>query len=99
MSDADFSHILEGIERLHDIKAIVYNNNNEFGVASALALGPLIKGKMMPYHLEELRLVNCKISQKALNLVFDALLDRNFVKKLSLVNAQLNSDACMGKLC
>lgn len=98
MGDREFSGVLEGLGRLHEVKSIIYNHN-EFGMNSAIAMCPLIKSKMMPYHLEEIRLNNCKMGVKALSTVLDCLLEKNFIKKLGLVNAQLNSDTCMAKLC
>ena len=57
----------------------------------------IIGFRYLPYHLEELRLVNCKISAQAVTSLLDVLEERNYLKRLALVNAQVN-DSCLKKI-
>jgi len=60
------------------------------------ALKPLFTLKNVPLHLEELRLVNCgKISSLATQRVLDAITEKSYIKKLSLVAASMNDDSCI----
>ena len=57
--DLDFAKILTGLKHLDNIKSIVYRRN-QFGVQSLEAIIPLLQ-RRKPYHVEELRLVSCKV--------------------------------------
>lgn len=59
----------------------------------------MINYKNIPYHLEELRLVNCRVSTAASQMLLDTLIEKNFLKKLALVNASINNDSAMEKIC
>jgi hypothetical protein len=61
LRDEDFAVLLEGIGRLFDVKSIIYIKN-EFHMKSVEQIEPILTFRNIPYHLEELRLVNCKIS-------------------------------------
>jgi hypothetical protein len=50
---------------------------------------PILTFRSIPYHLEELRLVKCKISTNALAGFLDILKNRNYLKRLGLVNLGL----------
>ena len=64
------------------------------------ALSPLLSLKGIPFHLEELRLVNCiKISSVITSNLLEALAKKSYVKRLSLVSAQINDDLCVQRLC
>jgi hypothetical protein len=86
MRDEDFAMILLGLHKLQDIKSIVYNKN-DFGMKSAEHLKTILNFRYLPYHLEELRLVNCKTSAQAISSLLEALEERNYLKRLALVNA------------
>lgn len=97
MHDEDFANLLTGLRQLHDLKSIVYVHNSLM-TRSVEALKPILH-RNIPYHLEELRLVNCpKISSMASARLLDVMLEKNYIKKLSLVDAGLNDDSCMSKL-
>ena len=70
-------------------------NRNVFGGASAQGLRHIINEKSVPHHLEELRIINCKISSNAMAMLLDTLNHRNFIKRLSLVNANLGNENCI----
>ena len=53
-----FAKILKGLETLPDFKSIIYKHN-EFNEESLQALIPFFK-KKMPFHLEELKLIDLK---------------------------------------
>ena len=61
LKDEDFASLLEGLSRLLDIKSLIYVKN-EFLMKSVEQIEPILTFRSIPYHLEELRLVNCKIS-------------------------------------
>ena len=85
LHDEDFAALLEGLGRLHDIKSIVYVKN-EFLMKSVEQIEPILTFRNIPYHLEELRLVNCKISSNALTALLNIFPSRNYIKRLGLVN-------------
>jgi hypothetical protein len=58
LKDEDFANILSGLTNLQEIKSLIYIRN-DFGMKSASALSPIFSQKIVPYHLEELRLINC----------------------------------------
>ncbi|TNV87178.1 hypothetical protein FGO68_gene2179 [Halteria grandinella] len=98
LQDEDFATLLTGLKHLHDLKSLIYVHNS-FHIKSAEALKPILH-RNIPYHLEELRLVNCpRISSMASARLLDAMLEKNYVKKLSLVDAGLNDEGCLKKLC
>ena len=94
--DAQFAKILESLQQLQDFKSIIYRNNT-FAERSAKALHGLT-ARRVPDHLEELRIVNCKILNGTTKLVLENLNQRSYLSKLSLVDASL-SEATMTLLC
>lgn len=94
LKDNDFARILIGLGQLLEIKSLVYIRN-EFLIKSAQAIRPLITTNSVPHNLEELRLVNCKMSMEATTAVLDALMHRSYLKKLALVNACLKEPSCL----
>lgn len=56
----DFAHILEGLNHLQDFKSLVYKANG-FTQETLEALRPFLY-RRVPYHLEELRLIDLKIT-------------------------------------
>ncbi|CDW89852.1 UNKNOWN [Stylonychia lemnae] len=87
IKDEQFKDMLEGLNYVTDLKSIIYKSN-EFGSKSLKMLKPLI-AKSLPYHLEELRIINCKISSTTTDELLNCLYDRCFLRKLALVNANL----------
>ena len=55
-----FAMILEGLAKLNDFKAIIYKMNG-INQKSIDSLGPLLS-KRLPHHLEELKIIDCKMS-------------------------------------
>jgi hypothetical protein len=91
LKDEDFAVMLEGLSRLLDIKSIIYVKN-EFLLKSVEQIEPILTFRNIPYHLEELRLINCKISQNALTGLLNILHNRNYLKRLGLVNLSMNEN-------
>jgi len=52
--------ILGGLAKLNDFKSIIYKMNG-LNQKSIESLGPLLQ-KRLPHHLEELKIIDCKIS-------------------------------------
>lgn len=87
--------ILDGILKLKDFKALVYKMN---GINSA-ALNKinLLFERRLPHHLEELKIIDCKINQTLIQQLLDALLKKSQIKKFALVNA-MHSELTFDKL-
>ena len=75
-----------------DIKSLIYVKN-EFLMKSVEQIEPILAFRSIPYHLEELRLVNCKISQNALSALINIFHSRNYLKRLGLVNLGMTEGA------
>ena len=59
INDYEFSQILDGLSKLKDFKSIIYKLNS-FGELSLAKLQPLLM-KRLPNHLDEIRLVDCRM--------------------------------------
>ena len=59
INDYEFSQILDGLSKLKDFKSIIYKLNT-FGELSLAKLQPLLM-KRLPNHLDEIRLVDCRM--------------------------------------
>ena len=68
------------------MKSLIYNHN-EFGLKSVDNLIPIISIRTIPYHLEELRIVNCKIASLVMSKLLNAINEKSYLKRLALVNA------------
>lgn len=86
LRDEEFGLILTGLAKLQDMKSLIYNNN-ELGLKAVEALVPIVSLKTLPYHLEELRIVNCKVTGLAMTKLLNAINEKSYLKKLALVNA------------
>lgn len=64
ISDSSFAAIIRGVTKIKDFKSIIYKLN-EFGPESVLALDQLFQ-KNVPFHFEELKLVDLKMSSKCI---------------------------------
>jgi Ran GTPase-activating protein (RanGAP) involved in mRNA processing and transport len=84
ISGDQFALILEGIKSLKDFKSIVYRMN-AVNQASIDSMKPLYQNRY-PYHLEELKLIDCKITTTCLESLIDNLIEQSQIKKLALVN-------------
>jgi hypothetical protein len=89
LKDEDFAEMLEGLSRLLDIKSIIYVKN-EFLMKCVEQIEPIFTFRNIPYHLEELRLINCKISHNALTGLLNIFQNRNYLKRVGLVNLSMN---------
>lgn len=85
--------MVAGLQKLPELKALTYNKN-EFGVQSAEALCPILM-KGMPMQMDELRLINTKVAVKAIEIIVEQLVERSYLKRLSLVNASISSEKCI----
>ena len=86
VTDSQMASLLEGCARLRDFKSFIYRSNT-FDVKSAKCLSGLLWRKP-PNHFEELRIVNCKISARATEIIVDQLLNKSTIEILALVNVQ-----------
>lgn len=51
---------------------------------------PVLLERKQPYHLEEVRLIDCKMSLSVANRFIEMLHERSFLQKLALVNTSLS---------
>lgn len=72
LKDEDFANLLGGLNRLQDIKSIIYIKN-DFGLKCVDVITPMLTYRTIPYHLEELRIVNCKINSQTINAFLEIL--------------------------
>ena len=72
-----YSKILEAVSNLEDFKKIVYKNN-EFSHLSLEQISPIVQRKI-PFHLEELRIENCKIEKDVTLKLIKILNDKSYI--------------------
>lgn len=73
---------------MKDFKSIIYKQNI-FGELS-LALIPQLLQRRIPYHLEQLRIIDCKIQQSVSRRLVDHIVAGSHLYKLALVNCNLS---------
>lgn len=73
---------------MKDLKSIIYKQN-EFNIKSLDVLHTILI-RPIPHHLEELKIVNCKIHTSTTQLLMEYLNEKASISKLGLVNANLN---------
>ena len=81
--------ILEGLTKLNDFKSIIYKMNG-INQKSIDNLQPLL-AKRLPNHLEELKIIDCKMSGSLIESLLNTLSKQSQLRKLALVNI-LHSD-------
>ena len=70
---------------MFDFKALIIRMNAVNSVAIE-KLNPLLH-RCLPYHLEELQLVDCKLNSALIEQLMDNLMATSFLKKFALVNS------------
>jgi len=89
IDDEEFAAILQGLAKLNDFKSIIYKQNT-FNEMSMENIIPLFH-KKLPNHLEELRIIDCKIPYKVSEELVNEIVFKSQLTKLALVKANLNS--------
>lgn len=87
-NDEMFSLILRGLTEQECFKSITYKHNH-IDLLSFEIIIKMIK-RPMPYNLDQLRVVNCRIGPKAIQTFLPQINDSN-LRRLSLVKAGINS--------
>jgi len=80
--------LLSGLEHLHDFKSVIYKQNG-FTMESMQGLSNLFLRKV-PYHLEELKLIDLKLTPKCCEQLFVKLNEECYIKRLSLINVPID---------
>lgn len=75
------------MSQLKDFKSVVYKDN-QFSSESVKALQPLFQ-KNVPFHLEELKLVDLKMSPKCIEDLLKMMTELCYLGRLSLVNLRM----------
>jgi hypothetical protein len=86
MTGDQFADILLGLQHIEDVKSITYRLNG-INQKSIEAMVPLFERKL-PYHLEELRLIDVKASASLIDDLVLRISTRSQISKLALVNCQ-----------
>ena len=76
--------ILEGLEVVKDFKSIIYKMNPVSSL-SIQKMAPLLE-KRLPNHLEELKIIDCRINATLVSELMNSLLKNSQLRALSLVN-------------
>lgn len=84
MSGDQLAEILIGLQNIEDVKSITYRLNG-INQKSLEAMVPLFERKL-PYHLEELRLIDVKSSASLIDDLMIRISTRSQISKLALVN-------------
>ena len=84
-----FAAILEGLSEQLNFKSVTYKKNsfeNLENPASDLSMAVLVKliHRPIPYNLDEVRIINCKIAPKAVQMFLEEIQGSN-IRRLSLV--------------
>ena len=96
LNDATVSIILQGVQKIKDFKALTYCRQ-AMGSEAVSLLAPLI-ARPIPFNLEELVLVDTKMSATAVEQLADALIKNDSrIKKFTLVDVQ-HSDKSFRRL-
>lgn len=79
-----FAAILEGLAEQTNFKAVTYKKNS----LDALSVQGLLRlmARPLPHNLDELRIINCRVTTAALNTLMDGIIQSN-LRRLSLVAA------------
>ena len=98
LTDVDFSILLNGMSKLTYVRSISYSEN-DFGPLALDAMKPILMQKYINHSLRELHIKNCKVSVTTTHDLLSILnSNKNFIRSLSLVNANLSSRNC-DELC
>ena len=89
IDDEELATIIQACHHLNDFKSSVYKQN-AFGEKSLAQLPPLMHKKQIPHHLEEFRLIDCKITQSTSCQLVNTICSGSMLFKLALVNANLS---------
>lgn len=76
--------ILQGLSELKDFKSIIYKMNT-VNKRSIEMLRPIFE-KRLPNHLEELKIIDCKIHASMIKQLMTTILERSQLRAFSLVN-------------
>jgi hypothetical protein len=86
--DEMLAAMLEGLHEQHNFKALTYKKNS-LGIKSVEQLAKLIK-RQRPFNLDEVRIINCKISSAASQMLLEEIQGTN-LRRLALVKCHINS--------
>lgn len=75
--------ILEGLQKLKDFKSIIYKMNT-LNKLSLEKLVPVFE-KRLPHHLEELKIIDCKVNSTLISQLMNSLLTKSQLRSFSLV--------------
>jgi len=96
LSGDQLATILEGVRKMKDFKSLIYR----MSAVNALAidkLGPIFRNPI-PHHMEELQLIDCKLSATLIEQLLDSLGEnRAHLRKLAIVRGH-HSDRSFEKL-
>ena len=78
------AEIVEGMAKLREFKSLIYKQNM-INMNSLTALKPVFE-KRLPLQMEELKIIDCKVSHQLVIQLMQNLLEISQLKRLALVN-------------
>jgi len=91
LTDAHIETLLKGADKLEHVSSLVFKHE-EFGNKSVKLIKPLVE-RPRPHNLQELRLIDCKVSSNVTRELITTLRESNSLKVLGLVNARINEQS------
>ena len=83
LSGDQMAILLDGFATMRDLKALIYKNNT-LNALSIEKLSPLLD-RRAPNHLQELQIIDCKMTPTLVELFMDQLIRSSRLRKLNLV--------------
>ena len=88
--------IVEGIAKMKDFKALILRLTS-LNALSIEKMLPIFEHPV-PYHMEELSLIDCKIGATLIEQLMDFMVEKSRIRKFALVNVH-HSEKSFNKVC
>lgn len=90
IDDGEMADLLQAFVQFKDFKSIIYRQNDLQDESLEILERLLTKG--IPYHLNELRISNCHLSQQITTQLIQAITNKSFLKSFELANAPISEE-------
>lgn len=90
IDDDEMANLLEAFCQFKDFKSIIYRKNDL--QEESLDRLKILFAKGIPYHLQELRISNCKLTPNVTTELIQAISEKSYLKQFELANAPLSED-------
>lgn len=85
------AQIIDGMVKLRDFKSLIYKQNS-INQRSLDSLMPVFM-RRIPHHMEELKLIDCKVSPTLIIKLMDTLLEQSLIKRIALVQVHHTAES------